>query len=168
MTELGHGHGVSHAYETGQQVLYHGTTVPNVTHILPAAQHGGRTVYDGITSIHHAYATPNLDDAWEYAMEAHDPEHPKPGKPRVYAVHGIGGDHHIERDPEYDDEGHDRGVRGGDVRSPVGFRVLHEMPTPDSVKQHFHTDHPDHWYSKDFGPYSDHEERLRKMKESWS
>lgn len=175
MTELAHGHGVPHAYETEsqsvtaakQQILYHGTVVPNVTHILPASQHGGRISYPDVTSVHHAYATPNLDDAWEYATEAHDWDHPKPGRPRVYAVHGIGGDHHIEDDPTHDEEGHDRGIRYDDKRSPVGFKVLHEMPVPDRIKKGFHTEDKDHWYSKDFGIRGNEAERLKKMKESW-
>jgi hypothetical protein len=108
---------------------YHGTTVPNVSHILPANQHGGPQVFgNGISSRDHAYATTSESDAWEYAKKAW---HAAPsGRPRVYRVHPIGGREDVEPDPEVDEFGHSRGVNQSDHRSTQGFHVLHEMPMP--------------------------------------
>lgn len=87
--------------------------------------------YEGITDPHYAYATHNLDDAWEYAMESAQDER----RPRVYQVHPIGGHQHVEDDPEYDEEGHNRGIREEDKRSRKGFHVLQEMKAPAYVRK---------------------------------
>lgn len=108
---------------------YHGTTVPDVTHILPAEQHGGHVTFPHDTSRAHAYATTNEDDAWDYAEKAfHAADR---GHPRVYRVEPMG---HVEKDPDEDEHGNWRsGVNDGDVRSPHGFKVLHEMPMPEHM-----------------------------------
>jgi hypothetical protein len=134
------------------QPLYHGTSVPNVTHILPAAQHGkGLSYGPDTTSPNHAYATTSVEDAWEYAMEAHgqhdDRDEKAPGRPRVYEVHPIGGHHHVEDDPDHEG-GVWRGVRSGDKRSPVGFEVGREIEPPQHVKDWYHRD-GDNWFDKD-------------------
>lgn len=111
------------------QAYYHGTTVPDVTHILPADQHGGHVTFPHDTSPSHAYATTNEDDAWDYAEKAfHAADR---GHPRVYRVEPMG---HVEKDPEEDEHGNWRnGVNRGDVRSPHGFKVLHEVPMPEHL-----------------------------------
>lgn len=127
------------------KVYYHGTHVPGVTHILPADHHGKPVLYDE-TDSRYAYATPNLDDAWDYATDAaahaRDRGHPHT-RPRVYAVHPIGGHKHVEVDPEYDEHGGWRGNNPDDKRSKKGFRVVKEMEAPDHVRK----DHPDEDWS---------------------
>lgn len=108
---------------------YHGTTVPDVTHILPADQHGKHVTFPHDTSRAHAYATTSEDDAWDYAEKAYHAA--DRGHPRVYRVEPMG---HVEKDPTEDERGNWRcGVNSGDVRSPHGFKVLHEMPMPESM-----------------------------------
>lgn len=133
---------------TAAPVYYHGTSVPHVTHILPATQHGAGTLHDHhLSDPNYAYATTNLQDAWEYASEAHgqhsDRDPVSPGRPRVYAVHPIGSDHHVESDPKLDAQGRQRYPRSGDARSPVGFVVSHEMEPPPDVAELYDRDGDD-------------------------
>lgn len=108
---------------------YHGTTVPNVSHILPARQHGGPQVFgNGLSSPDHAYATTSESDAWDYAEKAWNAA--PSGRPRVYKVHPIGGHEDVEPDPQEDEHGNNRYVNQNDHRSTQGFHVLHEMPFP--------------------------------------
>lgn len=141
------------------KIYYHGTSVPDVTHILPASKHKGEVTYEGTTSIHHAYATPHVEEAWEYAQESFGGSKPgRPRRPRVYKVRAIGGDHHVEDDPEYETvkspiDGRTfqswRGTRPDDKRSKVGFEVLGEEEVPDHVKERFHVNHEGGWNYKE-------------------
>lgn len=150
---------LDHSYRTGgltmaghHPPLYHGTSVSGITHILPSSQHGRGTSYGDLSSTNHAYATTSLEDAWEYAMESHgahdDRDEHSPGRPRVYEVHPIGGHHHVEDDPPYDEQGRHREPRQEDKRSALGFEVGRELDPPEHLKQWFHID-GDNWHSKD-------------------
>jgi GNAT superfamily N-acetyltransferase len=118
------------------RIYYHGTTAENVTHVLPAARHHGRVMFPSDTSHEHAYASLDKDAAWSYAEKAH---YVTGGKPRVYQVRPMHGDHsHVEDDPQWDDvRGHSRGNYEGDRRSKVGFEVIREMKTPKRIHDSF-------------------------------
>jgi GNAT superfamily N-acetyltransferase len=119
-----------------RRVYYHGTTVPDVTHILPAAQHGKGVVFHSDTSPEHAYASTDLKDAWDYAQKAYD--HKMNGRPRVYQVRPIGGHKNVEKDPEWDDvTGRHRGNNESDFRSKHGFEVVREMKPPKHVRGNY-------------------------------
>lgn len=122
-----------------KRIYYHGTNVKNVTHILPAAHLGKEGLYPE-TDPNYAYATTNLEDAWDHAGNAAS----EGTRPRVYQVRPIGGHKHVEKDPNYYPDGSYRGgVMSGDHRSPNGFEVVREMKAPKSVRQ---------WYSdEDWG-----------------
>lgn len=130
------------------KVYYHGTHVKGVTHILPANHHGHEGMYDE-TDRDYAYATPNLSDAWDYAVEAanHAKENGHPDtKPRVYATKPIGGHKHVEVDPDYHPEtGHWRGTNPDDKRSKKGFLVVKEMKASPRVRK----DYPDEDWDRD-------------------
>lgn len=123
--------------KTERRVYYHGTTVPNVTHILPATAHGGGLVFPQETSPEHAYATTDLGTAWTYAQKASDVRGGM--RPRVYQVRPIGGHQHVEDDPHFDAAGTNRGNYAGDKRSKRGFEVVRELQMPRDVG------HPDNW-----------------------
>lgn len=113
-------------------VYYHGTRVKGVTHILPANHHGGDT-HSPDSDRDYAYATPNIRDAWDYA-EAAGGE----GRPRVYRVHPIGGDHHVEVDPTHDAKGNPRYTNPHDKRSPHGFQVVgEEHDAPHDIRKYY-------------------------------
>lgn len=138
--------------EAAVQPLYHGTSVPDVHQILPASRHGqGMSYGPDISDPSYAYATTDHNDAWEYAMEAHgqrpDRDPAKPGRPRVYEVHPIGGHEHVEPDPDYEPSGEWRGVRDHDMRSPVGFHVGREMEAPEHVKRWYRRE-GDNWFGE--------------------
>jgi hypothetical protein len=103
---------------------YHGTTVPNLRHVLPVNQHRKRVSWPEDTSHEHAYATSDEDDAWEYAQAAW---HDGGGRPRVYEVHPKG---HVEQDPSTRPDGSSRGDHERDYRSKDGFNVVRELPFP--------------------------------------
>ncbi|HEV7237395.1 MAG TPA: GNAT family N-acetyltransferase, partial [Ktedonobacteraceae bacterium] len=115
--------------------LYHGTTQENLTQVLPATQHGGNVVFPHETDHSYAYATPNLDDAWEYAEKAWHAT--SEGIPRVYQVSSINGDE--EPDPQQRADQSFRGNNENDLRSSTGFDVHHEMPMPE------HMGTPEEW-----------------------
>ena len=126
------------------RLYYHGTTTADVTHILPAARHGQGVMFRSDTSHEHAYASLDKDAAWSYAEKAH---YVTGGKPRVYQVRPMHGDHsHVEEDPMWDDvRGHSRGNYEGDRRSKVGFEVVRELKTPRHIHENFD------WPGKDEG-----------------
>jgi GNAT superfamily N-acetyltransferase len=113
-----------------RRVYYHGTTVEDVTHVLPANQHGQGAVH-GETDRNYAYATPKLEDAWDYAQKAWD-NSMGGRRPRVYQVRPIGGHQHVEEDPQYSEGAHPhlRGNNENDMRSKKGFEVVREMAWP--------------------------------------
>lgn len=114
-----------------RRVYYHGTTVEDVTHVMPASHHGQGVVFPGETDKDYAYATPKLGDAWDYAQKAWD--HTGGGRrPRVYQVRPIGGHQHVEKDPQYTGGSNPmlRGNNASDVRSKKGFEVVKEMAWP--------------------------------------
>lgn len=111
---------------------YHGTTVAGVTHVLPAAQHGGDVTFPSDTDRNYAYATHNHDDAWNYAEKAWGADdHGR--RPRVYEVKPIGGMKHVERDPQHDAQGQSRSNFSGDHRSKKGWKVVREVPMPERM-----------------------------------
>jgi rifampin ADP-ribosylating transferase len=119
-----------------RRVYYHGTTVPDVTHILPASQHGQGVVFHSDTSPEHAYASTDLKDAWDYAQKAYD--HKMNGRPRVYQVRPMGGHQSVEKDPEWNDAtGRHRGNNESDFRSKHGFEVVREMKPPKHVRDSY-------------------------------
>jgi predicted GNAT family acetyltransferase len=122
--------------KAARRTYYHGTTVPDVTHILPAAQHGKGVVFHSDTSPEHAYASTDLKDAWNYAQKAYD--HKMNGRPRVYQVRPIGGHKNVEKDPEWDDvTGRHRGNNESDFRSKHGFEVVREMKPPKHMRDSY-------------------------------
>jgi GNAT superfamily N-acetyltransferase len=110
------------------RVYYHGTTVPDVTHVLPANEHGQGVVFPHVTDPDYAYATSDHGDAWNYAEKAWSAS--AHGRPRVYQVKPIGGTRHVETDPHDDQYGQSRGNYENDYRSPHGWQVVKEMPFP--------------------------------------
>lgn len=119
-----------------RRVYYHGTTVPDVTHILPASQHGQGVVFHSDTSPDHAYASTKLGDAWDYAQKAYD--HKMNGRPRVYQVRPMGGHQNVEKDPEWNEAtGRHRGNNESDFRSKHGFEVVREMKPPKHVRDSY-------------------------------
>lgn len=116
------------------KIYYHGTTQPDVTHILPAVRHNQGVMFPSVTSNEHAYATLNKDTAWHYAALANDITG---GKPRVYQVRPIGGHKNVEADPHYDERGNARGNFEDDHRSKHGFEVVRELKTPQHVHDSF-------------------------------
>lgn len=127
-------------HKSQPKVYYHGTHVGGVTHILPANHHGNPVLYDE-TDSHYAYATPNLDDAWNYAMDAATTAKERghsQTRPRVYATSPIGGHRHVEVDPNVDPEtGHPRYTNPDDKRSKKGFKVVKEMKAPPHVRKSY-------------------------------
>lgn len=116
------------------RIYYHGTTTADVTHILPAARHGAGVTFPSDTSHEHAYASLSKSTAWHYAEMAH---HVTAGKPRVYQVRPLHGDHsHVEEDPQWEN-GRLRGNYQGDRRSKVGFEVVRELKTPRHIHDSF-------------------------------
>jgi hypothetical protein len=110
------------------RIYYHGTTVPDVTHILPANRHSGGVMFPHVTSAEHAYATRSKSAAWDYAEKAWNVTG---GQPRVYQVRPMHGDHsHVEQDPSHDEYGQSRGNNEADHRSRVGWEVVRELKTP--------------------------------------
>lgn len=120
-----------------RRVYYHGTTVEDVTHVLPASAHGGHVTFPHVTSREHAYATTDQHDAWEYAQKAWAAS--GKGRPRVYQVRPIGGHQHVEKDPSHDQYGNSRGNNENDVRSKKGFEVVREVKWPK------HMGDPEEW-----------------------
>jgi hypothetical protein len=109
---------------------YHGTTAARVRTILPAARHQRFVSFPHVTDPHHAYATTNLDSAWDYAEKAW--HNGGQGRPRVYRVEPLG---EVEADPEIDEKGVRRGNKVDDVRSKHGFRVVDRMPPPPHIAE---------------------------------
>lgn len=138
---------------TAAQVYYHGSAEPGLTHILPAAHVNREVHYPGLSDKNYAYATTNLEDAWTHAQNAHviPDDAPKkhwenPGRPRVYEVHAIGGDHHVEKDPDLDPVTNDyRDTEPDDYRSPKGFKVVRELEPPDEVRSNYIVKNKNHW-----------------------
>lgn len=118
------------------RIYYHGTTTGDVTHVLPASRHHQGVMFPSDTDHDHAYASLKKDDAWTYAEKAH---YVTGGKPRVYQVRPMHGDHsHVEDDPRWDDvSGHARGNYENDRRSKVGFEVVRELKTPQHIHDSF-------------------------------
>jgi rifampin ADP-ribosylating transferase len=115
-----------------RKVYYHGTTMPDVTHVLPANHHGQGVIFRNETDKDFAYATPNLGHAWEYAQKASDFTG---GRPRVYQVRPIRGHQDVEPDPTWDHvRNRSRGNNDTDLRSRHGFEVLREMKAPRHVR----------------------------------
>lgn len=124
------------APEPEPETWYHGTVTPKLRHILPADKHGRPVTFASDTDRGHAYATSNVDDAWEYAHKAWS-AHPS-GRPRVYAVQPAG---HYEKDPETDAQGRMRGNNSSDYRSRDGWKVTRELRMPS------HMGRPSDWDS---------------------
>jgi hypothetical protein len=116
------------------KIYYHGTTVPNVTHILPAGAHGQGVTFRSDTDSGYAYATTSHQDAWRYAEKASDIR--GGGRPRVYQVRPIGGHQNVEEDPSRDAHGNLRGNYENDHRSRHGFEVVREMKMPQHIYDH--------------------------------
>jgi GNAT superfamily N-acetyltransferase len=118
------------------RIYYHGTTTGDVTHILPASKHHSGVVFPSDTDHDYAYASLDKDAAWSYAEKAH---YVTGGKPRVYQVRPMHGDHsHVEEDPQWDDTRNQfRGNYEGDRRSKVGFEVVRELKTPRHIHESF-------------------------------
>lgn len=118
-----------------RRVYYHGTTMPNVTHILPANHHGGGVIFKNETDKDFAYATPDLGHAWDYAQKASDFTG---GRPRVYQVRPLRGHQDVEPDPTWDPvRNRSRGNNETDMRSRHGFEVLREMKAPRHVRESY-------------------------------
>lgn len=103
--------------------LYHGTSKPDLTHILPSTQHGTE-VFSGLSSPDHAYATSDLAEARKYAdlsALVHG------GEPHVYHVRHLGPPSGLEPDSGYDP----------DVRSRHGFGVVRELAPHELPKSRF-------------------------------
>jgi hypothetical protein len=113
---------------------YHGTTVPNLTHVLPASQTKNKYTHDGETDPNYTYATPDIDDAWEYATGGGGAGQ---GRPHVYEVEPLGGHESLEHDPPYDESGRYRWTAPQDLRSNKGFRVVREVKTPSHIRQNY-------------------------------
>lgn len=125
-----------------RRTYYHGTTVPDVTHILPANHHGQGVVFQHVTDKDYAYASEDPKDAWTYAEKAYDTvgNGPKGDRhPRVYQVRPIGGHQHVEEDPAYNEHG-SRNVNLSDRRSKKGWEVVREMKMPK------HMGKPEDWH----------------------
>lgn len=125
--------------KSGPKTYYHGTTVPGVTHILPASAHGGHVTFPHDTDRGHAYATTDKDDAWDYATRAWHAAGGEEGHPRVYQVRPIGGHKNVEKDPEVNAVGKRRMNFENDHRSKHGFEVVREMKMPE------HMGRPEDW-----------------------
>jgi GNAT superfamily N-acetyltransferase len=127
-----------------RRTYYHGTTVPDVTHILPANHHGKGVVFHSVTDKDYAYASEDPKDAWNYAEKAYDTlgNGPKGDRhPRVYQVRPVGGHEHVEKDPEWDHvRGISRGNNESDRRSKKGWEVVREMKMPK------HMGKPEDWH----------------------
>lgn len=116
------------------KIYYHGTTVPDVTHVLPASAHGQGVTFRSDTSADHAYATTSHKDAWNYAEKASEIH--GGGRPRVYQVRPIGGHKNVEPDPAWDERtGRSRGNNESDHRSKHGFEVVREMKMPKDIHE---------------------------------
>lgn len=90
-----------HSHLLSQPQFYHGTAAelrPG-SHIRPAAQRGGQINFPGYDSANHAYATPSLRRAGEYAALAQDWAYNRNERKtsRVYEVEPTG---HYESDPD--------------------------------------------------------------------
>jgi hypothetical protein len=105
--------------------FFHGTTVARVRKIMPASAHRRHVTFPHDTDRDHAYATSDVEDAWEYAQKAHAAN--STGRPRVYQVEPLG---HVERDPRTDAQGRMRGNYESDHRSRDGWKVVRELPMP--------------------------------------
>lgn len=118
------------------RVYFHGTTAEDVTHVLPANRHRGGVMFPSDTDHDYAYASLDKDAAWSYAEKAH---YVTGGKPRVYQVRPLHGDHsHVEDDPTWDDARNmGRGNYEGDRRSKVGFEVVRELKTPRHIHENY-------------------------------
>lgn len=111
---------------TKGRVFYHGTTTDqDLKEILPASQHGRGSIHPGSVDPDYAYATPHLDNAWQWADKAWDN---RGGHRRVFKVRRKGP---VELDPRDNDSGGSRNNYEGDVRSRHGFDVIGEMPMPE-------------------------------------
>lgn len=116
----------------GPTKFYHGTTVANVTHILPANQHGGQVVFPDVTDKDYAYASTKPEDAWDYAEKAWNNDD-EGRRPRVYEVRPMGGMKHVEEDPQHDAQGNHRFNNLNDFRSKKGWKVVREVAMPESM-----------------------------------
>lgn len=121
--------------------LYHGTTVPNLTHILPANQSGSQYFHGDETNKDYTYATPDLEDAWGYAESGQG----APGRPRVYEVEPLGGRESLEHDPPYDETGRYRWNNEDDLRTSRGFKVIREIPAPSHIRKNYSDEEWNRW-----------------------
>ena len=110
------------------QQFFHGTIREGLSEIVPASTHGKGAVFPSVTSTAHAYATPDVSNAWHYAEMAWNAA--GSGIPRVYQVEPLG-EH--EEDPAVDGKGNPRGNFSGDRRSTKGWRVTREVPMPENM-----------------------------------
>lgn len=116
---------------TGPNKFYHGTTVSHVTHILPADQHKQQITFPSDTDTSYAYASTKPDDAWDYAKKSWENDDEVNRRPRVYEVRPVGGNRHVEEDPQYDENGKHRFNLSNDFRSKKGWKVVREVPMPE-------------------------------------
>jgi hypothetical protein len=123
---------------SGPSKFYHGTTVPGVTHILPADQHHDHVVFPGVTDTSYSYASTKPEDAWDYAEKAWNADN-EGRRPRVYEVRPMGGMKHVEEDPQHDEQGKHRFNNQNDFRSKKGWKVVREVPMPE------HMGDPEEW-----------------------
>jgi hypothetical protein len=130
-SEVGHDHEKhpplrSKYDEPDDPIMFHGTTKDegddDPEEITPSG--GGSTFGPGVASPEHAYATPNLSDAWSYAEKR--AENGRGGKPTVYRVTPKNPSD-VEKDPGYAGD-YSRANYEHDKRSPSGFDVLDEVP----------------------------------------
>lgn len=139
-----------------EPIMYHGTTKGDYDEdpeeITPSG--GARSFGPGIADSSHAYATPHLGNAWDYAHKRAENGHS--GRPTVYRVtpHNPGD---VEKDPGYAG-GYSRGNYEHDKRSKSGFRVLDEVPMSQKQEHEWsrspHNDEADHdWDDGDEGHY---------------
>lgn len=110
----------------GVQPLYHGSARRLVrgSVITPPSKHGGEQMFPTASHVDHAYATPHMHVAAEFALNAHGMQEFR-GKPYVYKVEPVG---HVE--PDHD------GIADRDVRSRDGFKVVDWVPKTQWAKAH--------------------------------
>lgn len=116
--------------EPHEPIMYHGSTRDEYDdppeEITPSG--GGASFGPGVADPSYAYATPSLNDAWNYAHKRS--ENGIGGKPTVYRVTPHKPED-VEEDPHWEGD-YNRGNYDHDKRSKSGFEVLDEVPMSQS------------------------------------
>lgn len=116
--------------EPEPETYYHGTTNPRLRNVFPANRlHRSHQYME--TDRNYAYATKDPEAAWHYAEKAWNWNTDKPWRPRVYEV-APHNPYDVEVDPPFDEHGNNRSTFAGDRRSRSGFRVIRQLPFPDT------------------------------------